>query len=275
MGPAFSESANALTENRDSMPTAPKSPVVGTPISMTSYAEVLESLAEPPSERALTVVVCNVHSVMSARSNPDLRAALDASDVATPDGVPLVWTLRKSANPDQQRVYGPDIMRRSLQASADYGWRHFLYGSTPDTLARLEAAITSLAPDARVVGSYSPPFAPATDASDEADIERIRASGADIVWVGLGMPKQELWMHRVADQLPGVALVGVGAAFDFIAGTVPEAPEWMMRAGLEWLYRLSKEPRRLWRRYLWNNPSFVVLVTRQLAGERWRSRRSR
>ena len=206
-------------------------PVVGTQISMTTYDEVLDVLASRPSDRATVVAVCNVHSVMSARRDPNLRRALDSCDVATPDGVPLVWTLRRTANPDQQRVYGPDIMRRAMADVREPGLRHYVYGSTPETLQALEEAIAATAPHARIVGSFSPPFAPPTDTSDAADADRIRSSGADVVWVGLGMPKQELWMHRMAPALPGVALVGVGAAFDFIAGTVPEAPEWMMKAG--------------------------------------------
>ncbi len=246
------------------MDTPRKSEVVGTPISMTSYAQVLEVIQDRPTDRALTIAVCNVHSVMSARRDPALRDALTSADVATPDGVPLVWTLRRVADPSQQRVYGPDLMRRALIESVERGWRHYLYGSTPETLDRLVASIADIAPEADVVGFYSPPFTPPSAEQDAADTQRIRESGADIVWVGLGMPKQELWMHRMTDELPGMALVGVGAAFDFIAGTVEEAPAWMMRSGLEWLYRLSREPRRLWRRYIWNNPMFMVLVTRQL-----------
>ena len=249
-----------------------KSPVVGTPISATSYEEVLDLFDHPPEDRALVVAVCTVHSVMSARRDGTLRAALDTADVATPDGVPLMWTLRQTGFPDQQRVYGPDVMRRSLVASQDRGWTHYLYGSTPETLAELESAIEELAPDAKVVGAYSPPFTPATAERDAADAQRIRDSGADIVWVGLGMPKQELWMYRVSALLPNTVLVGVGAAFDFIAD---EAPEWMMKAGLEWFYRLLKEPRRLWRRYIWNNPAFMFLVTMQLLQYRLGARRRR
>lgn len=246
----------------------PRSSVVGTPISMTSYDEVLDSLARRPSDATLAVAVCTVHSVMTARRDPVLREALRSAEIATPDGMPLVWTLRRTTNPSQQRVYGPDLMRRALIQSGDRGWKHFLYGSTPQTLDLLLASIAEIAPDAEIVGAYSPPFAPPSAEQDAADAERIRSSGADIVWVGLGMPKQELWMHRMSSALPGMALVGVGAAFDFIAGTVDEAPGWMMRSGLEWLYRLSKEPRRLWRRYIWNNPYFMILVTKQLIGHR-------
>lgn len=244
-----------------------KAPVVGVPISTTTYAEVLDAMARPAPDRALVVSVCNVHSVMTARKDPSIREAIESSTIATPDGVPLVWTLRRTANPVQERVYGPEIMRRALLESPERGWRHYLHGSTPETLQRLQAAIAEMAPHAEIVGSFSPPFAPPTPETDHADAERIRESGANVVWVGLGMPKQEQWMHRVAGRLPGTAIVGVGAAFDFLAGTVPQAPEWMQRSGLEWAYRLSREPRRLWRRYLWNNPAFLLLMARQLMAE--------
>jgi N-acetylglucosaminyldiphosphoundecaprenol N-acetyl-beta-D-mannosaminyltransferase len=235
---------------------------------MTSYGEVLEAIEQRPRDEAMVIAACNVHSVMSARRDPALAEALRSADIATPDGVPLVWTLRRTARPDQQRVYGPDLMRLALIDEVGRGWKHYLYGSTPETLARLVRSIEEFAPNAVIVGAHSPPFRALTAEDDQADAERIRSSGADIVWVGLGMPKQELWMHRMAGSLPGMALAGVGAAFDFLAGVVDEAPQWMQRAGLEWLYRLGKEPRRLWRRYVWNNPAFVFLVLKQLAAQR-------
>lgn len=239
-------------------------PVVGTAISATSYREVLELLQTGRADRATVVAVCNVHSVMSARRDPALRSALAMADVATPDGMPLVWALRWLYGLDQQRVYGPELMRRALlEEGADL--RHFLYGSSEATLERLRAAISSEAPKARIVGSLSPPFRTLTDAELADHARVIRQSGAGVVWVGLGMPKQELWMHRIADRMPGVALVGVGAAFDFLAGTIRQAPQWTQRAGLEWLFRLTQEPRRLWRRYVWNNPAFLGLLATQLA----------
>ena len=247
-----------------------KSPVVGLPVSMTSYDEVLDAIERRPGDAAFVIAACNVHSVMSARRDPVLADALHSADIATPDGVPLVWTLRRTSRPEQQRVYGPDLMRFALIDEDGRGWKHYLYGSTPETLERLAQSIADFAPNASIVGAYSPPFRTLTPEEDAEDAERILASGADIVWVGLGMPKQELWMHRMSGRLPGVALAGVGAAFDFLAGVVEEAPAWMQRAGLEWLFRLGKEPRRLWRRYMWNNPAFVVLVTRQLIAERLR-----
>jgi len=248
-----------------------RAPVVGTPISMTSYEEVLTSIEHRPKDAPMAVSICTVHSVMSARRDSELAAALNGSDIATPDGVPLVWALRWTANLDQGRVYGPDLMRRALTDDDRQHWRHFLYGSTDETLTALVNAIADMAPDAQIVGQIAPPFRPLTEAEHEEYLATIRASGADVVWVGLGMPKQELWMNSVKEQLPGVALVGVGAAFDFLAGNVKEAPLWMQRAALEWLYRLLMEPRRLWRRYIWNNPAFEFLLARQILAARLNS----
>jgi N-acetylglucosaminyldiphosphoundecaprenol N-acetyl-beta-D-mannosaminyltransferase len=163
----------------------------------------------------------------------------------------------------QQRVYGPELMRRALVESGP-SVGHFLYGSSEATLQRLEARIAEFAPQARIRGSISPPFRPLIEAEISAHADMILSSGATIVWVGLGLPKQELWMDRVAAKLPGFTLVGVGAAFDLLAGTVRQAPGWMQRSGLEWLFRLIQEPRRLWRRYIWNNPAFLGLFGIQM-----------
>ncbi len=250
------------------MQLAPKHDILGTPISATSYAEVMELLRHPLPDRARMVAFCNVHSVMSARTDHALHDALTAMDLATPDGMPLVWTLRASGVDDQQRVYGPDLMEMAIPWGVQHGLKHYLYGASPQTLERLQARLAADFPDAQVVGAHSPPYRALTDAEETAVLQQIRASGADVVWVGLGMPKQELWIHRVAPQLPGVSLMAVGAAFDFLGGVVAQAPDWVQRIGMEWLYRLVKEPRRLWRRYVLNNPLFVVLILRQLAQAR-------
>ena len=239
-----------------------KASVVGIPISVTSYDDVIATLTNRPADKATVVAVCNVHSVMSARRNPALREAIGAAEIATPDGVPIVWGLRATVRKEQQRVYGPDLMRKAFVD--DVGWKHYLYGSTPETLAQLQAKLEEIAPAAEIVGSFSPPFRDMTPAESDEAMEAIRTSGADVVWVGLGMPKQELWMHEIRPELPGVALLGVGAAFDFLAGTKKQAPAWMQKAGLEWLFRLIQEPRRLWRRYIWNNPAYAVLLTLQV-----------
>lgn len=250
-----------------------KAPIVGTPISLTSYAELLELIDRRPTDRALTVAFCNVHSVMTARRNPDVAAALGGMDVATSDGMPIVWALRRFARPEQARVYGPDFMEAALRYGLERGWKHYFYGATPDTLQRLRDTAERLAPGVQVVGMHAPPFRPLTRPEEEEVAADIRDSGADLVWVGLGMPKQELWTDRMRHRLPGVAILAVGAAFDLVSGTVKQAPDWMQDRGLEWVYRLANEPRRLWRRYLYNNPAFAVLVLTHLLRERERLRR--
>ncbi len=235
--------------------------VVGSMISSTDYDEMLDLLASPRGDSVTVVAICNVHSVMTARRDPLVHAAIANADVATPDGMPLVWAMRRVYGLPQTRVAGPDLMDRALGSLV--GARHFLYGGTEDNLVALQAAIRSKYPLATICGSMSPPFRELSDAEVERHVQAIRAAGATIVWVGLGMPKQELWMQRVSDRLPGVALVGVGAAFDFFAGKIKRAPLWMQRSGLEWLFRLAQEPRRMWRRYLWNNPLFALWFVRR------------
>jgi N-acetylglucosaminyldiphosphoundecaprenol N-acetyl-beta-D-mannosaminyltransferase len=240
--------------------------VVGTAISSTSIEEVLGRLGAPRQDRATVVAVCNVHSVMSARRSVGLRTALDQADLATPDGMPLVWALRALYGIEQERVAGPDLMSEAL-SRPEVG-PHFLYGGSASTLERLEAAINASHPSARLAGSMSPPFGPLSTYDLDSDCAKIRESGAKVVWVGLGMPKQELWMDAAAGRLPGISLIGVGAAFDFLAGTVRRAPGWVQRSGLEWAFRFAQEPRRLWRRYLVNNPAFLAIFFRSLLTQR-------
>ena len=259
------QAAGERTERgRSSVRWPTKAPVVGVPISMTSYEEVLSLIERRPANAAMVGTFCNVHSVMSARRRPALARAIANADVATSDGIPLVWALRATANRRQTRVYGPDLMHLALVRGVAHGWKHFFFGTTPETLGRLTETANEIAPGVRIVGVHAPPFRPLTTDEEEGVLQEIRGSGADIVWVGLGMPKQELWMDRVRDRLPGIALLGVGAAFDLLSGTVPQAPAWMQRIGLEWFYRLMREPRRLWRRYLWNNPAYLILLARQI-----------
>jgi N-acetylglucosaminyldiphosphoundecaprenol N-acetyl-beta-D-mannosaminyltransferase len=242
----------------------PKLAIAGVPISLTSYDEVLDVIGRRPTDRALVITVCNVHSVMSARRDAALYEAISEADIATSDGVPLVWVLRMTGRPGQTRVYGPDLMKLALESGVARGWRHFLHGTTPTTLDRLRAAIARFAPGAVVVGQMAPPFRDLTPAETDTVVAELAASNADIVWVGLGMPRQEKWMHQIAPRLPGKTLVGVGAAFDLLSGTVPQAPPLLQWAGLEWAFRLWQEPRRLWRRYVLNNPLYLVLAAHQL-----------
>lgn len=214
------------------------------------------------------VCFCNVHALVSAQWDPPLRAALDGADLVSPDGAPVAWMLRRLGHADQARVSGPDFFWRYCARAAASGESMFLLGSTPRTLERLERRLREHFPALRIAGMHSPPFRPLEPDEDRALVERINASGAATVWVSLGCPKQEIWMSAHRDAI-GAVLLGVGAAFDFHAGTVPYAPAWMRRCGLEWLHRLLTEPRRLWKRYLVTNSLFIVLSTRQLL---WASR---
>ncbi|WP_370328368.1 WecB/TagA/CpsF family glycosyltransferase [Euzebya sp.] len=246
--------------------------VLGVHLDTTSYADLLVWLDEPvDGPRARTVAFCNVHSVMTARRDPVVARALAAMDVATTDGMPLVWAARRLGHPAQGRVYGPDLMEMAVRRSPDRPWRHYLYGASPDVLARLVANLRAMAPDIDIAGWHSPPYRPLTPAEEAADVAAIARSGATHVWVGLGMPKQELFVQRVADRLGGTTLLAVGAAFDMHAGVVSQAPDWIQDRGLEWAYRWAQEPTRLASRYLVNNPLFLLLLARQLAAARLRT----
>jgi N-acetylglucosaminyldiphosphoundecaprenol N-acetyl-beta-D-mannosaminyltransferase len=204
------------------------------------------------------VCFTNVHSVMEAAGDPALQAVYNQADLCVPDGMPVVWAGRLSGFEGVRRVYGPDLTLAMCAEAARRGWPCFFYGGRAGVADRLAAALTSRFPGLRVAGAESPPFGPLERTEDPAALARINDSGASIVFVGLGCPKQERWMaaHRGALRAP--ALLGVGAAFDLLTGDVPQAPRWMMGMGLEWSYRLWQEPRRLWHRYLVYNPLFLM-----------------
>lgn len=209
------------------------------------------------------VCICNAHMTVTAAQDPSLRDALDRADMVTPDGAPVAWMLRRIGARQQRRVTGPDLMLDYCAHAAAAGESIFLYGSTPETLEILRQQLRHLWPHLLVAGQWSPPFRPATADEDEADIERINASGARTVWVALGCPKQERWMAEHRGRIHAV-MIGVGAAFSFHAGVTPRAPMWMRQYGFEWLHRLISEPRRLWRRYLVTNTAFMLGALKQL-----------
>jgi len=210
------------------------------------------------------VCVATVHMVMEAFDAPDFQRSVNAADLVTPDGVPLVWALRELGLRETRRVYGPTLMRLVCRRAEECGLPVGLYGGSPELLERLRERLIARHPLLHVAFAASPPFRPETELEDASTIQAIEASGARILFVGLGCPKQERWMAAHREALPCVML-GVGAAFDFLAGSKRQAPGWMQRAGLEWLFRLASEPRRLWRRYLIQNPRFLFHFARQLA----------
>jgi N-acetylglucosaminyldiphosphoundecaprenol N-acetyl-beta-D-mannosaminyltransferase len=209
------------------------------------------------------VCICNVHSVVTARQDSFFKGILSAADMATSDGAPVAWMLRCLGFPSQQRINGPDLMWRYCEQAAKRGEPIYLYGGSAETLDALQVRLVKAFPDLKIAGAVSPPFRALTDEEDEAEVARINASGARTVWISLGCPKQEKWMASHKGRVNAV-MVGVGAAFDYHAGTTARAPLWMQENGLEWLYRLIREPRRLWRRYVVTNTLFIWFATSQL-----------
>ncbi|MDO3432398.1 WecB/TagA/CpsF family glycosyltransferase [Rhizobium sp. CBN3] len=214
------------------------------------------------------VCVRDAHGVVRCQDDPELRSIHNRAFLVTPDGMPLVWALKRAGHVESDRVYGPDLMLSVFEAGTSKGIRHFLYGATPETLQHLQARLVAKFPEAEIAGSYAPPFHKLSPL-EEADIaDRLNRSGADIIWVGLSSPKQELWMARMRDRLDASMLIGVGAAFDFHAGLKRQAPRFIQRSGFEWAFRLLCEPRRLWRRYALVVPTFISLTAFQRLGLR-------
>lgn len=247
----------------------PRFPVIGTPIAAASFATVLDLLANAPAEgRRWHVHFCTVHSIVESADDPTLRSVFAAPDsLAVPDGVPLVW-VGKARGAAVERVCGPDMMPALIARSATMGARHYFYGGAPGVAERLAEGFAAANPGLVVVGTWSPPYRPLTPEEDADEIARINAARPDYVWVGLGAPKQDLWAARQRPHLDAAVILAVGAAFDFHTGGLRRAPAWMQRHGLEWLFRLLSEPRRLARRYLVTNSRFVVLLARETIGRR-------
>jgi N-acetylglucosaminyldiphosphoundecaprenol N-acetyl-beta-D-mannosaminyltransferase len=208
------------------------------------------------------VCVTGVHGIMESQRDPRLRDAHNRSGLTTPDGMPLVWAGRAAGARHMERVYGPDLMLSLCDLARARGFSSFFYGGRPGVANRLARRLQGLYPGLRVAGTYSPPFCEPSAAEDEGIVRLINETKPDVVWVGLGTPKQELWMAAHTARLDASVLIGVGAAFDIHAGLSPQAPGWMQRSGLEWAFRLAHEPRRLWRRYLYNNPRFLADIAK-------------
>jgi N-acetylglucosaminyldiphosphoundecaprenol N-acetyl-beta-D-mannosaminyltransferase len=239
--------------------------VLGVQVDAVGPAEAVAFARQAVSDRRRTyVVVANVHSVMEARSHPPVAAAVAAADLTVPDGMPLVWMGRLQGHARVERVYGPDLTLALCDEAALRGWRCFFYGGAAGVAEALAAAMRRRHPGLLVTGTGAPPFRPLTDEEDAREVAALEAARPDLVFVGLGCPKQELWMASHRSRLEAPVLVGVGAAFDMHAGRLRQAPRFLMRIGLEWLFRLLVEPRRLWRRYAVNNPWFMILAARQL-----------
>jgi len=232
--------------------------VLDVPVDVIDWQEAVDRIFEWASERESKVVcICSVHSIVTARQNRAHAQSLMNADMVTPDGAPVAWTVKGKGHPDQQRISGPDLMLKACRRAAETGEKIFLYGGTPASLSLLQEALRSQFPGLDIAGAFSPPFRDLTDEEDAAIVQQINSSGAGIVWVGLGCPKQEAWMHAHRGRINAV-MVGVGAAFDFHAGVIKRAPEWMQRSGLEWVHRMAQDPRRLAKRYFITNTIFVI-----------------
>ena len=230
-----------------------------------AVAEIGRWIAEGQREY---VCVTGMHGVVESYRAPPLRRIHNRAGLVTPDGMPMVWLLWWHGHRHADRVCGTELMAATVTQGGPQHWRHFLYGARPETLRLLEAQLTRLVPAVEIVGRISPPFRALTPDEDAEIVAQINASGANIVWVGLSTPKQELWMAAHRSQLHANALIGVGAAFDFHAGTARQAPRFIQRSGFEWLYRLAAEPRRLWRRYSTGVPLFLWQILLQKSGLR-------
>lgn len=257
---------------QDALPPVEQAPILGVPLAVTDYDRTLDWIDAAVQLGAREYLcVAAVHTVMESREDDALREAVDGAAFTVPDGQPLAWALRKLGHDIDARVYGPELMERACARAAGSGQRFYLYGGRDEqALAQLAANLLDRHPDLQLAGGWSPPFRELADTELDEIATRINAARPDVVWVGIGVPKQEKWMAAMRDRLDAPVLVGVGAAFDFHAGLVPQAPAWMQRHGLEWLFRLAQEPRRLFRRYARHNPRFVAGFARQWASHRRR-----
>jgi N-acetylglucosaminyldiphosphoundecaprenol N-acetyl-beta-D-mannosaminyltransferase len=246
--------------------------LLGIPIAMTDYEQAMDVMDGMVGRRERGYVCAvAVHAVMVAYGDRQMRDALRGSTLTVPDGMPLVWAANTLGENLPQRVYGPELMRRYSQRCATQGHRVWLYGGRDQGhLVQLALRLRQRHEGIRIVGGYAPPFRPLTEDEEDAVAEQINAAKPDVLWVGIGVPKQEKWMARMRDKLDVPVMCAVGAAFDFHAGRISQAPAWMQDRGLEWTYRIAQEPRRLLPRYLYYNPRFMLAFARQLLRERRR-----
>lgn len=232
--------------------------VLNAPLDLMDWDKAIGRLVRWGAERRSAVVcICNVHMTVTAGTDPELAAVLDRAEMVTPDGAPVAWVMRRAGYVTQDRINGPDLMWRYLAEAERLGQVVSFYGGMEDTLVALKDAMFSAFPNLKIGGMVSPPFRALTVEEDKAYVDQFNAAGTAVLFVGLGCPKQEKWMHAHRGRINAV-MVGVGAAFDYHAGTIKRAPLWMQRYGLEWFHRLCSEPRRLWKRYLVTNTLFIL-----------------
>ena len=250
----------------------PSRDILGIPIAMTHYAQAMDVMDGMVARRERGYVCAvAVHAVMVSQHDPEMRRAVTGSALTVPDGMPLVWAANLLGEDLRNRVYGPELMDRYCGRCAERGHRVWLYGGRDQgSLMQLALNLRRRHPGIEIVGGYSPPFRPLSGEEEDAIVDQINEAKPDVVWVGIGVPKQEKWMAHMRPRLEAPVLCGVGAAFDFHAGRISQAPSWMQERGLEWIYRIAQEPRRLLPRYLSYNPAFMLAFARQFARERLR-----
>jgi len=240
--------------------------ILGVGIDPIAMDEALQKLDDMILERKQNYVcVCSNHGIMESQKDDRLREIINSSQMATPDGMSIVWTCKLFGHSQVNRVCGTELMLAFSELSAKKGYTQFYYGGAEGVPEKLAENLCKKYPGLKVVGTYSPPFRPLTKEEDDAIVEMINELNPDVIWVGLGLPKQEFWINDHLGRINSPVMIGVGAAFDFISGKVKRAPEWMQRSGLEWLYRLSQEPKRLWKRNLYH-PIFLYKVFLQRMG---------
>ena len=253
----------------NSLPRCERANVLGVGLSAINLRTGLDAIAHALQNKTKGYIcVTGVHGVMEAQEDDAFRGILNHAFLNTPDGMPMVWVGRRQGHREMARVYGPDLMLLVCEFTRTHGYSHFLYGGAEGVALELKRRLEERFPGIKIAGTHTPPFRPLDGDEERALLRQVSELKPDILWVGLSTPKQEKFMAEYVGKLDATLLIGVGAAFDFHAGRVRQAPRWMQRSGLEWFYRLLSEPRRLWRRYLRNNPRFVFRIFCQELGLR-------
>lgn len=242
--------------------------VITIPMVVEYISSCIDKARETKLSRTKHIVVSGFHGLWEAHKSTEMKTILNSADLWIPDGIAPVWIARRKGVSDAVRTPGADLMQAFFEMADKNGYSSYFYGDTDETLALLKEKISARFPGHKVAGVFSPPFRPLTDDEDQGIVDRINAAKPDVLWIGLGMPKQDRWIYEHLDRLNVPVAVGVGAAFGFHSGKVKRVPEWIGRHGLEWLWRLACEPKKLWRRSLLNGPCFVFHVMVEALGIR-------
>jgi N-acetylglucosaminyldiphosphoundecaprenol N-acetyl-beta-D-mannosaminyltransferase len=260
---------NSPADSQRAVNHTPRVNVLGVGVhafNMETAVETIEAAIESKSKGYICVT--GVHGVIEAQRDEKFRAILNKAFMVTPDGMPTVWVGKSQGHPDMKRCYGPDMMLEVCRRSVEKGYSHFLFGGNVGVADQLAAELKAKFPGIRICGAYTPPFRPLNAVEEQELIEMVESTQPDVFWVGLSTPKQERFMSAYLDRLDVKVMAGVGAAFDIHTHQTKDAPMWMQKSGLHWLFRLIQEPKRLWKRYLINNPLFVYQMSLQMLGLR-------